>query len=620
MYTVTKTHNKYSLLNHLIHSFHSSSSTQCHYATLGIVRNSSEKDIRTAYLQMAKKYHPDVNAGTNTTQRFTSINEAYSILSDKDKKYKYDSEIGNSSQSGKNWWDFKFYGKNTTQSDHDTRTTTDSAHDYYDDFEFAKDFYGDFSRFTSKNTNNTHHKKKRKKDWFDAHAHGQQQQNTNNPYADYYHYYYEQTKHKHGQNNNNNKQYANIWSEFEFDFDVEEEFESEFKNEAFWKFIRKNNKKQRTKHQENNDNQENVNSNKKHSQGKKEKQHAHSRQNKQKEEKEEKKEGKPKNNNKKWKNRNNDVTVNDIEIDLNLDFLEAANGCTKNIMFQRNEICTKCGGTSYESSIECKPCVKCDGKGFLLGYGDDFMCNKYKCAECNGRGVIFKNCTQCNGNGTMADMNKSLSIRIPSGIRANDRVRVSKQGHQYHDAHQQIIKYGNIVIHCKIAVHEYFERLNNDIHCSMNIPYCLAVLGGTFVVPTIHGPVIQKVSPPIQHNQSLRIADKGIYDSSTNKKGHMFVHFTVHIPLENEINQQQKQLLNEYAKFEQPPTPTKIDSQNMQQIRKQHNKQKEQHQSNTNKSQSNSKNNSSTNREGDKDDHKNSTSYHHHHDDLHDLL
>ncbi|MCQ2564840.1 MAG: molecular chaperone DnaJ [Clostridia bacterium] len=61
-----------------------------YYATLGVDRNASEDQIKSAYRQLAKKYHPDLNKTPEAAEKFKEINEAYSVLSDKDKKANYD--------------------------------------------------------------------------------------------------------------------------------------------------------------------------------------------------------------------------------------------------------------------------------------------------------------------------------------------------------------------------------------------------------------------------------------------------------------------------------------------------------------------------------------------------
>ena len=62
-----------------------------YYEVLGVQKGASEDDIKKAYRQLAKKYHPDLNPGDKTAeQKFKEANEAYEVLSDKEKRARYD--------------------------------------------------------------------------------------------------------------------------------------------------------------------------------------------------------------------------------------------------------------------------------------------------------------------------------------------------------------------------------------------------------------------------------------------------------------------------------------------------------------------------------------------------
>ena len=62
-----------------------------YYDVLGVQKSASDADIKKAYRQLAKKYHPDVNPGDKDAEaKFKEVNEAYEVLSDPDKKAKYD--------------------------------------------------------------------------------------------------------------------------------------------------------------------------------------------------------------------------------------------------------------------------------------------------------------------------------------------------------------------------------------------------------------------------------------------------------------------------------------------------------------------------------------------------
>ncbi|NME67741.1 J domain-containing protein [Flammeovirga aprica] len=86
-----------------------------YYDILGIDKSADKKEIKKAYLTLAKKYHPDVNQSDETLEeKFKLINEAYDTLYDDTKKFQYD--------NGLNY--FSFHNSTTAETSSTTRTYT----------------------------------------------------------------------------------------------------------------------------------------------------------------------------------------------------------------------------------------------------------------------------------------------------------------------------------------------------------------------------------------------------------------------------------------------------------------------------------------------------------------
>jgi curved DNA-binding protein len=93
---------------------------QDYYKTLGVERNASQEDLKRAFRKLAMKFHPDRNQGDKgAEEKFKQINEAYEVLSDPQKRARYD-QLGESyhqwQQAGNAQGNFRWEDWFTTQS------------------------------------------------------------------------------------------------------------------------------------------------------------------------------------------------------------------------------------------------------------------------------------------------------------------------------------------------------------------------------------------------------------------------------------------------------------------------------------------------------------------------
>ena len=114
-----------------------------YYKVLGIDRNADEKEIRKAFRKLAKKYHPDINKDDPKAQeRFQEINEANEVLSDPEKRRRYD-------EYGEHWMHAEEYEAQRQQYKQQYSNSQNQAYGRYAGSGFGGfDFsgFGDFSR------------------------------------------------------------------------------------------------------------------------------------------------------------------------------------------------------------------------------------------------------------------------------------------------------------------------------------------------------------------------------------------------------------------------------------------------------------------------------------------
>jgi curved DNA-binding protein CbpA len=137
--------------------------TKDYYKILGLTKSATDKEIKSAYYKMAKKYHPDLNGGKQSNE-FKEMTNAYDILSDAIKKKDYDTFRSSQTQSGfgDSFWNRN--NKNTNTNNGQTNYNSNNSYSQYDynnysnnnkqkgPFEGADNFEAFKDRFRSQKT------------------------------------------------------------------------------------------------------------------------------------------------------------------------------------------------------------------------------------------------------------------------------------------------------------------------------------------------------------------------------------------------------------------------------------------------------------------------------------
>ena len=230
----------------------------------------------------------------------------------------------------------------------------------------------------------------------------------------------------------------------------------------------------------------------------------------------------------------------DLRYDLKLSFEEAAFGTKTRIKIPRTEDCPACGGSGAKPGTHPTACKTCGGRG-AVRQQQSFLTIQRTCPACSGVGQVNSDpCKNCRGEGRL-QVEKTLSVTIPSGVDSESRLRISGEG----EGGARGGPPGDLYVFLHVEDHRFFERDGSDLLCKIPISYSQAALGARIQVPTLDGKESLNIPEGTQTGSRFRLRGKGIPKLDGHGRGDLHVFVTVVTPAR--LSNEQRRLLEELA-------------------------------------------------------------------------
>ncbi|SDP18898.1 molecular chaperone DnaJ [Desulforhopalus singaporensis] len=237
--------------------------------------------------------------------------------------------------------------------------------------------------------------------------------------------------------------------------------------------------------------------------------------------------------------RDGPIPGNDLRYDVEISFMDAVHGTSKEVQLTRKDTCWTCEGTGNRPGSQRQTCPSCNGRGQVVRSQGFFQMSS-TCPQCHGEGTIITDpCNDCHGMG-LVEKTKKVALKIPAGVDTGARMRLRGEG----EGGRRGGSSGDLYVVIHVVEHEFFKRDGDTIYCKFPIPMVKAALGATVEVPTIYGKKSLKVPAGSQSGTLFTIRGEGVTNLRGHGKGDMVVELQVLTP--TNLCEEQKKVLKEF--------------------------------------------------------------------------
>jgi molecular chaperone DnaJ len=230
-------------------------------------------------------------------------------------------------------------------------------------------------------------------------------------------------------------------------------------------------------------------------------------------------------------------------IRVELDLSETAFGTTRELSIATAIICQSCTGSGCAPGTHPDTCDMCNGRGEVQQVQRSFLgqvMTSRPCPQCGGYGSVIRTpCPECSGDGRVRTT-RTIKVRIPAGVENGTHIQLAGEGEVGPGGGPA----GDLFLEIVERAHAIFERQDDDLHCTVQIPMTAAALGTKVTIETLDGPEEIDIRPGTQSGQVIPLYSRGIN------------HLSGNVETPNRLDEEQEELLRKLATLrgeERPP-------------------------------------------------------------------
>jgi molecular chaperone DnaJ len=240
----------------------------------------------------------------------------------------------------------------------------------------------------------------------------------------------------------------------------------------------------------------------------------------------------------------------DLVYALEITLTESYRGCTKKVVYPREDLCNECGGSGCRRGTYPSRCRQCNGQGVVV-MSQGFFRVQQTCRACGGSGAVITDlCPACKGR-QRVKVRRTVEVHIPAGVDKGARQLAPLRGEG--NAGEPGASRGDLYFEVHIQDHPLFRREGDHLICQVPIGFSQAALGGPIQVPTLDGPITHELKRGHQSHESIRLGGRGMPNLRSGRRGDLIAFLLVETP--TNLTKRQEELFRELAEIDKKNVP-----------------------------------------------------------------